>query len=37
MQPRKRRLLGIIVLVLFAIMVGMIAWAYVVAESKIPR
>ena len=37
MQPGKRRLLGIIALILFAIMIGMIAWSYVVAESKIPR
>lgn len=35
MSPGKKRLLALGTVAFFAVMIGMIAWAYFVAESKI--
>ena len=37
MSPGRRRMLEVALTVLFLVMIGMIAWGYVVAEHKVPH
>lgn len=37
MSPVRKRLLLAGTALFFAVMIGMIAWSYIVAESKIPH
>jgi hypothetical protein len=37
MSPGKKRLLIVGTVLFFAVMIGLIGWSYIVAESKIPH
>ena len=37
MSPNKKRALLIGTVLFFVVMIGLIAWSYIVAESKIPH